>query len=102
MPYILALDLRCHFLIELQYNIIWVIRRGTQVRLKGHAWKACVLETVPWVRIPSSPPFPWPVFCVQLSMDRVLRNMDLQTPSGPEGSSGKAFSVCAAVIPSHI
>ena len=22
---------------------------------KEHAWKACVLETVPWVRIPPSP-----------------------------------------------
>ena len=24
---------------------------------KEHAWKACVLETVPWVRIPPCPPF---------------------------------------------
>jgi hypothetical protein len=24
--------------------------------LKAHAWKACVRETVPWVRIPLSPP----------------------------------------------
>ncbi len=24
-------------------------------RFKEHAWKACVLETVPWVRIPPSP-----------------------------------------------
>jgi hypothetical protein len=24
--------------------------------LKEHAWKACVRETVPWVRIPLSPP----------------------------------------------
>ncbi len=23
---------------------------------KEHAWKACVLETVPWVRIPPCPP----------------------------------------------
>jgi hypothetical protein len=23
-----------------------------------HAWKACVRETVPWVRIPLSPPIP--------------------------------------------
>jgi hypothetical protein len=35
--------------------------------LKAHAWKACVRETVPWVRIPLSPPpqlrpqrHPWP------------------------------------------
>ena len=26
-------------------------------RLKEHAWKACVLATVPRVRIPLSPPF---------------------------------------------
>jgi hypothetical protein len=26
--------------------------------LKAHAWKACVRETVPWVRIPLSPPTP--------------------------------------------
>jgi hypothetical protein len=25
--------------------------------LKAHAWKACVRETVPWVRIPLSPPY---------------------------------------------
>ena len=25
--------------------------------LKEHAWKACVGETLPWVRIPLSPPF---------------------------------------------
>ena len=24
--------------------------------LKAHAWKACVGETLPWVRIPLSPP----------------------------------------------
>src|SRR4051794_33002239 len=27
--------------------------------LKAHAWKACVRETVPWVRIPLSPPGDW-------------------------------------------
>src|SRR5258708_39394334 len=26
--------------------------------LKEHAWKACVGETLPWVRIPLSPPVP--------------------------------------------
>ena len=25
-------------------------------RFKAHAWKACVLSKVPWVRIPLSPP----------------------------------------------
>src|SRR5713226_6304673 len=32
-------------------------RRGeVSERLKEHAWKACVGETQPWVRIPPSPP----------------------------------------------
>ena len=26
-------------------------------RLKAHAWKACVRASVPWVRIPLSPPY---------------------------------------------
>ncbi len=26
-------------------------------RFKEHAWKACVEEILPWVRIPPSPPF---------------------------------------------
>src|SRR5476651_1741798 len=30
--------------------------------LKAHAWKACVRETVPWVRIPLSPPH-WSTQC---------------------------------------
>src|SRR5437763_7968 len=29
--------------------------------LKAHAWKACVRETVPWVRIPLSPPRWYPL-----------------------------------------
>jgi hypothetical protein len=33
-------------------------RRGeVSERFKEHAWKACVGETLPWVRIPPSPPF---------------------------------------------
>src|SRR6185436_16497532 len=28
--------------------------------LKAHAWKACIRETVSWVRIPLSPPV-WPL-----------------------------------------
>jgi hypothetical protein len=43
--------------------------------LKAHAWKACVRETVPWVRIPLSPPFaadctPW---CDKLRDSRRLQ-----------------------------
>jgi hypothetical protein len=31
-------------------------------RFKEHAWKACVGETQPWVRIPPSPPYKKPIF----------------------------------------
>jgi hypothetical protein len=36
--------------------------------LKAHAWKACVRETVPWVRIPLSPP---PIFGAPISPSMV-------------------------------
>ena len=29
---------------------------GVAERSKAHAWKACIQETVSWVRIPSPPP----------------------------------------------
>ena len=32
------------------------LRGGMAERLKAHAWKACVRESVPWVRIPLPPP----------------------------------------------
>ena len=61
-------------------------------RLKEHAWKACVRETVPRVRIPNSPPLKFKIRNSFLRSDRgalVLRNGNLRIPSGPEGSSGK-------------
>ena len=33
-----------------------VLRLLLAERLKAHAWKACVRESVPWVRIPLPPP----------------------------------------------
>ncbi len=59
-------------------------------RPKGRDWKSCVpLIAGPWVRIPLSPPEMF------IEIDSwVLRNGNLQTPSGPEGSSGsKTFRV---------
>ena len=60
-------------------------------RPKGRDWKSRVpLIAGPWVRIPLSPPdFPYK------AIDSwVLRNGNLRTPSGPEGSSGsKHFRV---------
>ena len=36
--------------------IEWELPKGEVSEwLKEHAWKACELETVPWVRIPPSP-----------------------------------------------
>ena len=54
-------------------------------RPKGRDWKSRVLLIAgPWVRIPLSPPEN-----VNRNIDSwVLRNGNLQTPSGPEGSSG--------------
>ena len=45
--------------------------------LKAHAWKACVRETVPWVRIPLSPPVSW--------HDNKLRHINglVDEPDGP-------------------
>jgi hypothetical protein len=50
---------------------------------KVHAWKACVLVRVPWVRIPLSPLAPLALMPRSYAMSCCL------TPSGPEGSSGK-------------
>ena len=49
----------CHIRCPLQ-NRRCPFKRGASGEmaewLKAHAWKACVRETVPWVRIPLSPP----------------------------------------------
>ena len=50
--------------------------------LKAHAWKACVRETVPWVRIPLSPP-----------VDR--RDVSLVGPSWGNGSVNQDFDLAA-------
>jgi hypothetical protein len=39
------------------YKILLLRNGEVSERFKEHAWKACVLETVPWVRIPPSPFF---------------------------------------------
>jgi hypothetical protein len=46
--------------------------------LKAHAWKACVRETVPWVRIPLSPP---PIF----SSEKILQNQAFLEPPENDG-----------------
>src|SRR4029079_4704405 len=57
--------------------------------LKAHAWKACLGETLTWVRIPLSPPS---FICGA----RAPCNAVLQTPPGPEGSNGTQVAACAA------
>ena len=34
---------------------------------KAHAWKACIGETLSWVRIPFSPPLEIPIFSTLIS-----------------------------------
>src|SRR5664279_4047200 len=45
-------------------------RGGVAEWLKAHAWKACLRETVTWVRIPLPPP---PSRCERLSVEILLR-----------------------------
>jgi hypothetical protein len=47
-------------------------------RFKEHAWKACVGEILPWVRIPPSPPFigsdlVWDPFMIVRTVEQVRR-----------------------------
>src|SRR5438552_17147962 len=53
--------------------------------LKEHAWKACVGETLPWVRIPLSPP------------DFVLPSQ--QSRSRPSGIQGRKSLPVAKTVP---
>ncbi len=46
---------KCLQLCAINYKIQSSPNGEVSERLKEHAWKACVLETVPWVRIPPSP-----------------------------------------------
>src|SRR6202451_3698093 len=60
--------------------------------LKAHAWKACVRETVPWVRIPLSPP------CLSLSgPDRQVtsRTQDMGDNLVPNGLSRGCRVFCS-------
>jgi hypothetical protein len=41
----------------LSFLINWYGSGEVSERFKEHAWKACVGEILPWVRIPPSPPF---------------------------------------------
>ena|GEM_PF-4885985 len=49
--------------------------------LKAHAWKACIRETVSWVRIPLSPPS-------RRSRRRQIRPIDMSAPAFATGRSG--------------
>src|SRR4029079_14957225 len=55
--------------------------------LKAHAWKACVRETVPWVRIPLSPPSHQPKV---LSRLQIFSGAPLQSPDQSEKGAEKA------------
>lgn len=56
--------------------------------LKAHAWKACVRETVPWVRIPLSPPTP---FQLHRRIGRIIpRNPVVFAPASTAGCPGES------------
>ena len=48
--------MRVEFTSAVPLYIKCFVTGGMAERLKAHAWKACVRESVPWVRIPLSPP----------------------------------------------
>src|SRR5215472_4886534 len=74
--------------------------------LKEHAWKACVGETLPWVRIPPSPPTEslqgevpeWPNGAVSKTVDRATGPWVRIPPSPPRDrvAAGRLFD--AAVV----
>ena len=43
----------------IEFKVQYPINKSGEVAewLKAHAWKACIGETLSWVRIPFSPPF---------------------------------------------
>src|SRR3954452_17650172 len=49
---------------------------GMAERLKAHAWKACVRESVPWVRIPLPPPTT--VYGVLPASTKPLKSLDFR------------------------
>ena len=55
--------------------------------LKEHAWKACVGETLPWVRIPLSPPIHRPRFKWQAAV--VLCGTPVHKPRAIEQSHAR-------------
>jgi hypothetical protein len=59
--------------------------------LKAHAWKACVRETVPWVRIPLSPPVSCsPLYCYRAILkELVLPLLDSRQAAIARSSSFK-------------
>ena len=57
--------------------------------LKAHAWNACVRETVPWVRIPLSPPA-----SNVLILNDKYRFQDAQNPVNGGGCERWFFSIC--------
>ena len=73
--------------------------------LKEHAWKACVGETLPWVRIPLSPPileasfstaFPPEVFAESKGLRLFpLRGFDVVQPAhvADKSARGEAFGI---------
>ncbi len=79
-------------------------------RLKAHAWKACVGETLPWVRIPLSPPTsPWRGWLVRVRFWRSRPRASRRTPAQPESHplplatlAGSSALLALARLPAHV
>ena len=74
--------------------------------LKEHAWKACVGETLPWVRIPLSPPinvvklFPCrDLPCWMVSQFPLAPDVDSRHRTPSNGSSAKPGEPCGSLRP---
>ncbi len=80
--------LTCGLLLTRQFvRLLNACSRGeVSERFKEHAWKACVGETQPWVRIPPSPPF-W-----SLNSDRLCFEHSHRPVRGPPASSQREAS----------
>ena len=87
--------------------------------LKAHAWKACIRETVSWVRIPLSPPLlPGQIFSAGLGRSKIATSigffcfearaeveMETRHAGAPRASGGVGtaggLAVAGAIISSH-
>src|SRR4051812_42844358 len=88
-------------------TLFWTIRNSLILNgemsewLKEHAWKACVGETLPWVRIPLSPPILRATKTARDSGDSSSSEPMPALTRGPLGLEFAALSSSADVLEHH-